>query len=425
MKPAAPNSFVTQGYLAAFIVVTSLFFIWAIASSMNDILIKQFQKALDLSRGQSSFIQFAFYLGYFFMALPAGLAMQRLGYKTGILIGLGLYALGATLFYPAAIIQQYWFFLIALFVIASGITFLETAANPFVALMGDHKRAAQRLNLAQSFNGLGAATAPFLGGIFILSGIEYSDTQLAGMSAEAVTAFRAAELKAVQVPYLVMAGVVTAIAIVIIFIKMPPIEGIQSQSNHRIKNLLANKQLTLAIVAQFFYVGAQVCIWSFFINFCQAAAPGLNEKTAAQYLSVSLLLFMFGRFAGTALMGLIPANRLLLIFAVINIILCIVAANSSGLVAIVALGLTSLFMSIMFPTIFALGLQGQEKQSGLASSLIIMAVIGGALMPLVMGFIGDHSLRVAMGVPALCFCVIALFALGHIKGLMHARLQTE
>lgn len=412
---SAKPSFITQGYLLAFAVVTSLFFMWAIANNMNDILIKHFQKALDLTRGQSGFIQFAFYLGYFFMALPAGMAMKKLGYKNGILIGLFLYAFGALLFYPAAAAQEYGFFLVALFVIASGLTFLETAANPFITVMGDQERAAQRLNFAQSFNGLGAAVAPALGGIFIFSGIEYSDAQLAAMTPEAVAAYRTQEAQAVQMPYLILAGVVALIAVITFFTKMPHISGGESNQSSRFSDLLKERGLMQAVIAQFFYVGAQVCIWSFFIDFCQDASSGLNEKTAANYLSISLLLFMLGRFAGTALMSVLPANRLLLIYALINIALCAIAAISSGMVAIVAIGLTSPFMSIMFPTIFALGVQGLGKHTELGASLIIMAIIGGALFPLGMGFIGDHSMNLAMIVPIICFVVIAVFALNHIK----------
>ena len=425
-SPQSPNhasatpAFIAPGFTLAFGLVTSLFFMWAIANNMNDILIKQFQKALDLSRGQSGFIQFAFYMGYFFMALPAGMVMKKLGYKNGILIGLFLYALGALLFFPAAEVQQFGFFLFALFVIASGLTFLETAANPFITVMGDAKRAPQRLNLAQSFNGLGAAIAPVLGGIFIFSGVEYSAQELAQMSSEAVESYRTEEAKAVQVPYLILAVVVIIIAALTFIVKMPHIKAPgRSTAGSSMGALLREKNLMFAIIAQFFYVGAQVCIWSFFIDFCQDMAPTVNEKQAAYYLSLSLLCFMLGRFVGTALMSYISATRLLLIYALINALLCVVAATTTGWVAILAIGLTSPFMSIMFPTIFALGIKGLGEHTELGSSLIIMAIIGGALFPLAMGYIGDHSMNIAMLIPLVCFVVIAGFAKVQISNAHH------
>lgn len=409
----AAGRFIYKGYLLAFAVVTSLFFMWAIANNMNDILIKHFRKALDLSRGQAGFIQFAFYLGYFFMALPAGLAMKRFGYKNGILFGLFLYAAGALLFYPAAAMQAYGFFLFALFVIAAGLTFLETAANPYITVMGDPRRAAQRLNLAQSFNGLGAAIAPALGGIFIFSGIEYSDAELAAMTPSALADYRQSEALLVQTPYLVLAAVVVGIAIITFFTNMPRLaisasEGASSPG--KFTDLLGESKLIRAVLAQFFYVGAQVSIWSYFIDFSQASAPGLPEKTAAYYLSVSLLGFMLGRFAGTALMSVIAAERLLLIYAAINLALCLLAVTTTGMTAIVALGLTSVFMSIMFPTIFALGVTGLNKNTELGASLIIMAIIGGALFPLLMGYISEASMSLSVLVPTLCFAVVAVFA---------------
>lgn len=411
--------FITRGYTLAFILVTSLFFMWAIAHNMNDILIKQFQKALDLSRGQSGFIQFAFYLGYFLMALPAGCVMKRLGYKNGILAGLLLYMTGALLFYPAAEVRSYLFFLFALFVIASGLTFLETAANPYITVMGSIEKGPQRLNLAQSFNGLGAATAPLLGGVFIFSGVELSDAELRAMSAGALNAYRAAEAQAVQMPYLAIAAAVGFIALLIFLTKMPHIAapdnaGIPEEAGggrSKTGALPASGHLKFAVIAQFFYVGAQVCIWSYFIDYSLEAMPGTAEKTAAYYLSLSLFFFMAGRFLGTFLMHFVSPTKLLAAYAVISIGLCLTAMIADGAPAVIALGLTSPCMSIMFPTIFALGIRGLGPNTEMGSSLIIMAIIGGAVFPPSMGFLADFTtVQWAVIVPLVCFLVVFLFA---------------
>lgn len=420
-EPKQP--FITKGYMLAFILVTSLFFMWAIAHNMNDILIKQFQKALDLSRGQSGFIQFAFYLGYFFMALPAGYVMKRFGYKNGILLGLLFYMTGALLFFPAAEVQSYLFFLFALFVIASGLTFLETAANPYITVMGSPEKGAQRLNLAQSFNGLGAAVAPLLGGVFIFSGIELSEADLNAMGAEAVNAYRAAEAKAVQIPYLVIASVVGFIALLIFLTKMPHISA-QSGTNLleenkkglRIRELLASRHLRFAVIAQFFYVGAQVCIWSYFIDYSIEVMPGTAEKTAAYYLSLSLFFFMVGRFLGTFLMHFVAPTRLLAVYAVISVALCATAIIADGMPAVIALGLTSPCMSIMFPTIFALGIRGLGGNTEMGSSLIIMAIIGGAIFPPCMGFFADFTtVQMSVLLPLVCFLVVLMFAMYEMR----------
>ncbi|HEX7028414.1 MAG TPA: L-fucose:H+ symporter permease [Gammaproteobacteria bacterium] len=405
--------------MLAFVLVTSLFFMWAIAHNMNDILIRQFQKALDLSRGQSGFIQFAFYLGYFFMALPAGYVMKRFGYKNGILLGLLFYMAGALLFYPAAEAQSYLFFLVALFVIASGLTFLETAANPYITVMGNPEKGPQRLNLAQSFNGLGAAVAPLLGGLFIFSGIELSETELNAMSTEALNAYRAAEARAVQVPYLVIAAIVGLIALLIFLTKMPHIIAPSGNAvpqdgrgRSRIRELMSSRQLKFAVLAQFFYVGAQVCIWSYFIDYCIEVMPDTPEKTAAYYLSLSLFFFMIGRFLGTFLMHFVSPTRLLAAYAVIAVALCTTAVVADGMPAVIALGLISPCMSIMFPTIFALGIRGLGGNTEIGSSLIIMAIIGGAIFPPCMGFFADFAtVQLSVLLPLTCFVVVFLFAL--------------
>jgi FHS family L-fucose permease-like MFS transporter len=402
---------VERRFLLAFAVVTSLFFMWAIANNFNDILIKQFQKALELSRMQSGLVQTAFYFGYFTFAIPAGWAITRFGYKAGIIAGLGLYAAGALLFYPAADVRQFGFFLLALYIIAAGLAFLETAANPLIAAMGSSKTAAQRLNLAQSFNGLGGFLAPFIGGALIFSGIEHTAQELAAMTPAQVHAYRASEALAVQTPYLGLAAVVICLAILVAIVRFPRIEETSHVYEHEERRpLWSFHHLRWAVVAQFFYVGAQVTVWSYFINFAQDLS-GVGEKTAAYYLGISLFAFMAGRFAGTALMQFIAPARLLMLYGIIAALLCAVAMTASGMTAIVALGLTSFFMSVMFPTIFSLGVAELGERTKLGSSLLVMAIIGGALFPPLTGFIGEQagSLQIAMIAPLGCFIVVALF----------------
>jgi len=396
-------------FLIPLLLIISLFFLWALAHNLNDILIKQFQKALDLNRGQAGFIQFAFYLGYFVMAIPAGLIMKKRGYKNGILIGLVLYATGALLFFPAAEIRVYGFFLFALFIIAAGLTFLETAANPYVTKLGDPRFAARRLNFAQAFNGLGAVIAPAIGGYFIFSGNELSQIDTAAMNPELLSAFRLDEARAVQWPYFVIALVVLSVAFLIYKTPMPKIEEEMSDKHLFSFKIFKNRHLVWGIVAQFFYVGAQVGIWSYFIDFMIDVAPGTSEKTAAYFLSINLLAFMIGRFTGSFLMTYIKPKLLLTIYAIINIVLIIVSTNTSGMISVYAVIGVSFFMSIMFPTIFVLGIKDLGEDTKIGSSLIIMSIIGGAIFPLIMGYMGNNDIQTAFYVPLICFIVVALF----------------
>lgn len=408
------GDFITPGFRFAFVLVTSLFFLWAIANNFNDILIRQFQKSLGLNRAEAGVIQFVFYIGYFTMALPAGLLMRRYGYKAGILIGLGLYAIGALMFLPASWSMTYGVFLLALYIIAAGAAFLETAANPYVTAFGDAGRASQRLNLAQSFNGFGAFLAPIIGGTLIFSGIEHSKATIGAMSAADLGAYRASEAQTVQMPYLVLAGVVLLIAMAVALTRLPQVrsEADNAPLGAQFVALRRSPALIGAVVAQFFYVGAQVGIWSFFVDFVKDVTPYVSERQAAYLLSVSLVLFMLGRFIGTALLSKLSPLTLLGVYAVINIGLCAVAAIAPREVAVAALMLTSFFMSIMFPTIFALGVKDLGPLMPLGSSCIIMAIIGGALFPPAMGWVATVSgtMQTAMLLPLACFGVIAIYS---------------
>lgn len=418
----APPRVIPRQYLLAFILVTSLFFLWAIAHNLNDILIRQFQKALDLSRGEAGFIQVSFYLAYVVAAIPAGYTMKRLGFKPAILIGLLLYATGAALFYPAAEIRVYAVFLLALFIIACGIVFLETSGSGYITLVGDPRTATQRINFSQSFNGVGGITAPLIGGLFILSGVEYTPDQLAALSPEALESYRAHEARQVQTPYLSIAALVVVIASLVALTRFPPaargsVQGMsqngaqdRAQGNRprvSLSGLFRHRSFTWAIIAQFFYVGAQIGVWSYFIDFTKELSPATPEKSAAFYLSASLFSFMLGRFVGTALMNVFEPRRLLGVYALINVALVLVATSASGLVAVVALGATSFFMSIMFPTIYALGLARLGDQAEIGSSLIIMTIISGAIIPPLMGYLADAvDVQSAYILPLMAYAVV-------------------
>jgi len=407
----------------AIVLIVSLFFLWGMANNLNDILIKQFQKAFTLTHFQAGLVQNAFYMGYFLLAIPAGLLMRRYGYKAGVVIGLALYGVGALLFYPAAQLATYGMFLAALFVIGSGLAFLETAANPLITVLGSPAGSEQRLNLAQSFNPLGSIVGIFIGQQFILSGIEHSEAQLAGMSAAERTAFYTVETQAAAGPYVAIGLFVLCWAALVAFTRFPPAATRRAADDpdqlpwrEALAGLIHKKHLLLAVVAQFFYVGAQVGVWSYTIRYAQEAT-GMGEKTAASWVMAALVAFVVGRFAGTALMSRVNPARLMAAYAAINVVLAVAAAFTPGVAGLFALTALSFFMSIMFPTIFALGVKDLGPYTQTGSSLIVMAIIGGAVLTPVMGLIADitQSMHMAILVPACCFVVIAFYALSSVR----------
>jgi FHS family L-fucose permease-like MFS transporter len=402
--------FTTRKYQLPFILVTSLFFLWALAHNLNPILIPHLKKACSLSDFQSALIDSAFFIAYFVCAIPAGVVMKRYGYKSGIILGLLLFAAGAFLFYPAATLLSFPSFLMALFIIASGLTFLETAANPYITILGPPESATQRLNFAQSFNGLGAFIAPLIGGLFILSGKQLNEEQLATFSPEQLNSFYVTEAAAVKMPYLMIGLLVLAVALVFTRIQLPDIKEEDSGPNQGWSRLFRHKNLRNGVVAQFFYVGAQVGIGSFFIRFLNHAAQ-IEEKQAAYLLSIALLLFMIGRFVGTILMKWVPPARLLSIYALCCLGLLGLAIVMQGMPAAYALMGVEFFMSIMFPTIFSLSITNLGEDTKMGSSLVIMSIVGGAIVPLFMGSISDatHSIQLAYLIPLLCFVVVFYF----------------
>jgi len=398
----------------AVVLIISLFFLWGFALNLNPILIPHLKKACQLTDTQSAFIDSASYIAYFLLALPAGMFMKRFGYKGGIVFGLLLFALGAFLFYPAAQTRSYVFFLAALFIIASGLTFLETAANPYITVLGDAEGATQRLNFAQSFNGLAATLAPLLGGMFILSGAQLSAPAQAAMSPEQLSQYLDKEASSVQVPFLIIGAVVLLIAVFLIRTPLPEIQDEEGQAENT-GSLLKEKNLMFGVTAQFFYVGAQTCVSSFFIRFSSHVA-GIEEKSAALFLSGALLGFMAGRFIGTFLMKYISPSKLLAIYSLINIVLITAAVLLEGKSSVYALMGVEFFMSIMFPTIFSLSIRGLGSRMKEGSSLVIMAIVGGAVFPVLMGRVSDQTnIQIAYLVPAICFLVIFWFAMTNLR----------
>lgn len=397
----------------AILLITSLFFLWGFALNLNPILIPHLKKACQLSDTQSAFIDSASYIAYFLLAVPAGRFMNRYGYKGGIILGLLLFALGAFLFYPAAATRSYTFFLGALFIIASGLAFLETAANPYITVLGDPATGTQRLNFAQSFNGLAAFIAPLIGGKFILSGKTLSAKEEAAMSAAQLDQYLDNEASAVQVPFIIIGLVVLVVAIFLWRTALPEIK--EDDSLEVEGSILKEKNLMLGVLAQFFYVGGQVCISSFFIRF-SAQVASIGEVPAAYYLSAALLGFMIGRFAGTFLMRFISPPRLLAIYSIVVMILLGVSIVTTGMAAIYALIAVQFFLSIMFPTIFALSVRGLGTKTKEGSSLVIMAIVGGAVFPVIMGRVSDASnIQLSYIVPAVCFLMVLYFAVKNIN----------
>lgn len=393
-----------------FVLITCLFFLWGFANNLVPILIPHLKKSFTLTLTQSTLVDSAVYIAYFFMALPAGLMMKKLGYQTGIIMGLLLFALGAFLFVPAANQQSYTYFLFASFVIASGLAILETAANPYASALGNPETATQRLNLAQSFNGLAAFLAPAIGARVILTKGN-SEAELNAMTEPLRQAALATEAYTVKTPYTILGFVLLIIALLFYLIKLPDIRStnkIKSKSN--ILEALKHTHLKWAVIAQFFYVGAQVCVFSLFILFA-TATTGITQIQAADYLSMGALAFLIGRFTGTFFMNYMAPKKLLTLYSLISMILCLVAIFSTGLIVLYALIGICFFMSIMFPTIFSLGIKKLGTDTAMGSSLLIMSIVGGAILPRIFGLVSDQTGQIQMGylVPLVAFLVVGYF----------------
>lgn len=385
-------------YLPTFAFVTSLFMLWGIAISMGDVLNRHFQKVLNVSLAESGLVQFSIFGAYAVMGIPAGLFMKRFGYKNGVLLGLGLYAAGAFLFVPAAGAESFDFFRLALFVLACGLATLEAVAHPFAAALGPEQRSEQRINFSQTFNALGTIIGPILGGIFILG--------------DTVTGHVQADLFSVKMLYAGIGLTVAAIAVAFWFIRVPPLH--EARHSHEpgatYRQLFQHRHFRWAVVAQFFNVAAQGGTWAFFINYAVTYMPGMTDQQAAYYFSLSMVMMLLGRFVGTFLMNYIAPHKLLALFAVGSVVQCLVISQHWGWVSFAcAMGLQFTF-SIMFPTIFGLGMKNLTDLREKASSIIVMGVVGGALFPPLMGYVADtYDVATAYLLPIVCYAVIFLF----------------
>ena len=397
----------------AIILIISLFFFWGFIHNLDPILIAHLRSAFSLTHLQASLVDSAVFIAYLFIAIPAGLIMKKYGYRIGILIGLLLFAIGCFLFVPAANTMSYMYFLGALFVVACGIAILETAANPYITVLGDPTKATQRLNFAQSFNGLAAFVAPILGGQFILTQDPLTTSQVAALNEIEKLEYIQAEIAVVKGPYVVLGCLILLAVLVFIFIKLPEVRD-EDETKSSFLQALKHKNVAWAVVTQFFYVGAQVCVLSFLIVFATEVA-GVDPNNAKYFAGIAGLLFMLGRFIGTFLMRTLNPIKLLFIAAIISTVLTLICILGQGIFTLYAMTAIAFFMSIMFPTIFAIGIQGTGVQTKSASSLIIMSIVGGAIIPPVLGYISDISGHLQYGyiVVAICFVVVAIFAMNN------------
>jgi MFS transporter, FHS family, L-fucose permease len=400
--------FTEKKYTITFIFVTSLFLFWAIAITMGDVLNKHFQNVLHISKSESGLVQLSIFGAYAVMGIPAGLFMKKYGYKKGVLLGLALYALGAFLFVPAAENESFSYFRVALFILASGLATLETVAHPFVASLGDERTSDQRINFAQSFNGLGAIIGPLLGGFFILN------TE------------GTAGLESVKTLYMIIGVVILTIGLAFWFVKVPELKDPhgghgESESDHNsISGVIVNAPLyrqrhfMWAVLAQFFNIGAQGGTWAYFINY-GTEKTGMGDTQVAYYFSLSMAMMMVGRFIGTFLMRYIAPNKLLAIYCICNMVLCVIISQSFGWVSFGALVMLNFFLSVMYPTIFSLGLKKLGNKTEQASSFLVMAMFGGAVFPPVMGLVANTNIAYAYLLPIVCYVVILLFAVKYYK----------
>ncbi len=403
------------GHLLPFILVTALFFLWGIPNNLNDVLIRQFMKSFDISRFQAGLVQSAFYMGYFLLAMPAALIMRKLGYKAGFVMGLLLFGLGTFLFWPAALVGKYWFFLCALFVIASGLSFLETASNPFIAQVGDPETSERRLNFSQAFNPLGAISGVLIGTVFIFSGVELSAEQVGSLKARHLyEAYMRTETLRVVKPYLVLGTIAVLWALLILRTKFPQIQSEHEDAGDHghFVELFSYPHFLLAVLAQFMYVGAQVGTWSYFIQYVQDYTHQ-PEKVAGYFLTGTLVAFGIGRFLSAYLMRFVAPHKMLGGYAIANVALLIVGVSHPGWIGLWAVFLTSFFMSLMFPTIFALGLKKLGPNTKIGGSLLVMSIVGGAVLTPMMGLIAEtyHSIAAAYLVPLGAYVVVGGYAL--------------
>jgi len=422
---------VPKKLLLPFILITSLFALWGFANDITNPMVAAFKRVLELTNTQASWVQLAFYGGYFTMALPAAFFIKKYSYKTGVLLGLGLYGFGACLFYPAAALESYGFFLAALYILTFGLAFLETTANPYILSMGSEETATQRLNLAQAFNPMGALAGLFVAKTYILNSLQSSATDESGkvylfdsLDESAKTAIRSNDLMVIRDPYVFLGVVVLAILVVIALAKMPEnkVEGTKLDFIPTLKRLFKNRNFVEGTLAQLFYVGAQIMIWTYIYQYAEAL--GISTYEAVNYAFASLGVFLVGRWVCTFLLRFLPAARLLVVFAILAMVFTLGAIFLPGMAGLYSLVAISFAMSLMFPTIYGIALEGLGEDSKFAAAFLVMAIVGGAIMPTLQGMILDwggsgYTDLVILGVseinfsfflPFTCFLLVFLFA---------------
>ncbi|MHC1776199.1 MAG: L-fucose:H+ symporter permease [Lentimicrobium sp.] len=394
-------------YLVPFMLISSLFLIWGFSHALLDVLNKHFQNVLGISKMESGFVQAAVYGGYFLAAIPAGIFMKRFGYRKGIIMGLLLVATGAFLFIPAAGIREFWSFLVPLFIIACGLAYLETAANPYTTVLGPAVSAERRINLAQSFNAIGWILGPLVGSAVILS------TTKGGGS----------EFTSLAIPYMGLGCIVLFVGIFFFFTRLPEVTiendqiAVPEISPAKAIPLFKQPNFVFAVIAQFFYVAAQTGVNSFFINYVTETEPSIPDQTAGYILAIGGMgLFWLGRLSGSYLMRRFNPGKLLTTYAIINVLIMVLVISNLGWVSIIALFCTYFFMSIMFPTIFSMGIKGLGPQIKQGSSFLVMAIVGGAISPPLMGYLGDiYSMSVGFVVPLICFGVVLIYGIREVQ----------
>jgi FHS family L-fucose permease-like MFS transporter len=401
MAMANKAAFTEKKFIITFIFVTSLFLLWGVAHSISDVLNKHFQNVLNLSKSQSGLIQFSVFGAYFVMSIPAGYFMKKFGYKPGVLLGLSLFALGALLFVPAANSVSFPYFRLALFILGCGMATLETVAHPFVASLGDQRTSDRRINFSQSFNALGTMIGPALGSSILLAGSETSG-----------------DLSSVKTLYTGIGIFIAFVAVAFTFVKIPALIDPHTASTADAdavnvdtapgKKLYQHSHFVWAAIAQFFNVAAQAGTWGFFINYGHDVM-GFSDEKAGNYMILFMAMMAAGRIVGTYLMKFIAPNKLLAAFAFGSILMCLIVAQGWGWISFIALLMINFFFSIMFPTIFSLGLKNLGKHTQQASSFISMGVVGGAFFPFVMGLVANHNVATSYYLPIVCYFIIFLF----------------
>jgi FHS family L-fucose permease-like MFS transporter len=422
---------VSRQMLLPFILVTSLFALWGFANAVTDPMVQAFKKILELSNSQAAWVQMAFYGGYFCMALPAALFMRKYSYKVGILIGLALFAIGALLFYPAALSESFMFFCIGLYILTFGLAFLETAANPYILAMGAKETATQRLNLAQAFNPVGLIAGLFVAQQFVLSKLQSDDvTDFSALDEASKIAIKTADLMVIRDPYVVLGLVIIGVFVLFLVNKIPQFkdEGGMPSIKDTFASLVKDKKYVLGVLAQILYVGAQIMCWTYIYQY--AEAMGMDSVTAGYYQMGAFVLFIIGRAVGTYLLRFMSSGKLLMSFALMALLFTLGTIFIQGIAGLYCLVAISFFMSLMFPTIYGIALGDlTEEQSKVGSAGLVMAIVGGALLPKLQGIIidaggngvadtqimGVSEVNFSFILPFMCFIYIAWYGLRVFK----------